>query len=38
MHIMETGQLVQRTLNLLLEKLFPNKDQVPVMVWVFSGV
>ena len=27
-----------RGLYLLLEKLFLNKDQVPVMVWVFSGV
>ena len=32
MPIVEAGQLVRKTLDLLLEKLFLNKDQVPVMV------
>ena len=31
MPIMETGQLVRKTLDILL-KLFLNKDRVPVMV------
>ena len=30
--VVEARQLVQKTLDLLLEKLFQNKDQVPVIV------